>query len=299
MVPTRQSGVFGSGDRDSRANGPPARPSQLKQAASLAIALPLLAMTVLCGLLFLEVSLLRREHAAVSQTYHVIGQIDLAQRLLSDQETGIRAFLMTGEETYLEPTTRARAEMPGVLAHLAALTSDNPTQLGRSEELRLRYGDWWSQVEQEKAGVVKERNLPFDASFRARLGNRKSVMDQMRLLTRAMVDEEEGLLSQREASLTKVTLITRWGSVLVAVLLGGILAISTRGSIAKIDGFYRTALVEREQSEALERRARRAAEALAAEIARESEALEQRFTQMRDEHERALARLAKREGGGV
>ena len=47
---------------------------------------------------------------------------------LQDAETGQRGFIITGDETYLQPYNTAIAVVGTQLANLRALTADNPTQ---------------------------------------------------------------------------------------------------------------------------------------------------------------------------
>src|ERR1700727_2166468 len=46
--------------------------------------------------------------------------------LIQDAETGQRGFLLTGDESYLQPFETAQKEIPAAEVGLRTLTSDNP-----------------------------------------------------------------------------------------------------------------------------------------------------------------------------
>ena len=53
----------------------------------------------------------------------------------SDAETGQRGYLLTGDETYLEPYRAAIKNVDQTVARLKNLTSDNPNQQKRIQAL--------------------------------------------------------------------------------------------------------------------------------------------------------------------
>ena len=55
--------------------------------------------------------------------------------LVQDAETGQRGFLLTGNDSYLEPFYTAQKEIPAAEATLRTLTSDNPAQQSRVSNL--------------------------------------------------------------------------------------------------------------------------------------------------------------------
>ena len=54
---------------------------------------------------------------------------------VGDAETGQRGFVLTNEDRYLEPYTRARESLPAQTRQLRDLTADNPEQRVRLDEL--------------------------------------------------------------------------------------------------------------------------------------------------------------------
>jgi CHASE3 domain sensor protein len=53
-----------------------------------------------------------------------------------DAEAGFRGYLLSGEESYLDPYKTAARELPPELDRFQTLTSDNPSQQNRITEMR-------------------------------------------------------------------------------------------------------------------------------------------------------------------
>ncbi len=71
----------------------------------------------------------------VSRALHVRRELVRTRMLLTDAETGQRGYLLTLDESYLDPNEQARAAMPAVMAQLRRLTADNPRQQQRLSDL--------------------------------------------------------------------------------------------------------------------------------------------------------------------
>src|SRR5215510_12823748 len=67
----------------------------------------------------------------VSHTQDAANLIARIYRRAVDAETGQRGFLLTQDETYLNPYAEARVEVPKDLDALGKLTIDNPVQIAQ------------------------------------------------------------------------------------------------------------------------------------------------------------------------
>src|SRR5258707_5897294 len=72
----------------------------------------------------------------LAHSWQVVHQVERVLGSAVNAETGERGYLLSGLESYLEPYTKAQQELPGELAHLQTLTSDNPSQQERIRDLR-------------------------------------------------------------------------------------------------------------------------------------------------------------------
>src|SRR5207244_7999319 len=71
----------------------------------------------------------------VTHTYEVIEGLQTVLSSLKDAETGQRGFLLVGQESYLEPYTRAVSHIGPEMARLRQLIADNPAQRDLLERL--------------------------------------------------------------------------------------------------------------------------------------------------------------------
>jgi PAS domain S-box-containing protein len=150
----------------------------------------------------------------VEHTHRVIEKLDRVLGDLTDQETGERGYLLTGDPSFLQPYEHGRSRIENDLAELRGLTADNAAQQQRLDEL---------------APVVKARLLllearaPGSGSQRDRTVAGKQLMDRIRALLEAMRQAERRLLTGRLQSVAaasrKMEFVIGIGSVLALLLL--------------------------------------------------------------------------------
>jgi PAS domain S-box-containing protein len=189
---------------------------------AVAIGLTFGALLVLVSVTWLNTEQLIDDARWVDHSKDVIGEIEGAFSAIKDAETGQRGFLLTGQEVYLEPYDAAIAELPRRVAHVSALTADNPAQLARSERLRLLYTERLAQlahsIDLARAGRQREiREFLLSGAGRG-------TMDSLRQLVAEMRNAERALLASRDrrSGNTARTLLTTLGigcSLLFAFLI--------------------------------------------------------------------------------
>ena len=131
----------------------------------------------------------------VTHTHQVLEHIAEVLSLLKDAETGQRGYLITGDETYLEPYRRALDGLPKVVKELRELTADNANQLKRMDEAEPVMAARLATLKRIIA-VRREAGLEVVAKD-MRLGEGKKLMDDLRRIMDQMDFEERGLLKQR------------------------------------------------------------------------------------------------------
>src|SRR6266849_4746776 len=131
-----------------------------------------------------------REH-----TYEVLNSLDNAVSRLSDAETGQRGYLLTGEESYLEPYRAAIKNIDQKIGDLKSLTSDNPNQQKRIQILEPLVEKKLAELQMT---IDLRKSEGFAAANRAVLeGSGKQWMDQIRAIIAEMANEEKDLLRIR------------------------------------------------------------------------------------------------------
>src|SRR5216684_472013 len=128
-------------------------------------------------------------------TYDVLRNIDAIVAGLVDAETGQRGYLLTGQESYLEPYRAAIQNVGQTIGNLNSLTSDNPNQQKRIQILRplveKKLGELQLTIDLHKnEGLASANKVVLE-------GSGKRWMDQIRALLSEMTNEEEALLRIR------------------------------------------------------------------------------------------------------
>ena len=131
----------------------------------------------------------------VKHTYEVRGKFtDLVEGLI-DAETGVRGYIISGDEDFLEPYTSALVSVPAVLKDLRKLTADNPHQ---QQRLALLSPIIDTKIAQFKERVDLRHTQGLEAAAKlVTTGVSKHTMDQIRTLIRDADQEEGNLLSRR------------------------------------------------------------------------------------------------------
>src|SRR5216683_2959646 len=128
-------------------------------------------------------------------TYEVLRNLDETVARLVDAETGQRGYLLTGEESYLEPYHVAIKNIDRTIGNLKNLTSDNPNQQKRIQILEPLVEKKLAEIQRT---IELRENERLAAANRVVLeGSGKHWMDQIRAVVAEMTNEEEELLKLR------------------------------------------------------------------------------------------------------
>jgi signal transduction histidine kinase/DNA-binding response OmpR family regulator/CHASE3 domain sensor protein len=139
----------------------------------------------------------------VDHTNIVIQKVEMVLSYLKDAETGQRGYLLTKDETYLEPYIDAAAKTKKELNELKQLTTDNPYQQNNCDSLE--------SMVNARVGYLQKIITAFDNNGQINLADLKQgkqSMDECRKLVKKMQDEETRLLTNRNAAAKKFASIT-------------------------------------------------------------------------------------------
>ena len=174
--------------------------------------------------LFTYRALAARQGAAsrVTQTLTTIQQLEGVLVTLTDAETGQRGFLVTGEERYLDPYNRARAELPNRLRDLAARVYDGADQQARYERVRQLADE--KLVELEETIALRRQGKSEEARALMMSDRGRVAMDGIRTAIAEMEADERRILSERQGEWEDASdlsvRITWLGSVILLALIG-------------------------------------------------------------------------------
>ncbi|WP_432511785.1 methyl-accepting chemotaxis protein [Kineococcus sp. SYSU DK001] len=199
-------------------------------------AVPLLILVTVGVIAFSSaVQLLQQQHM-VNHTYQVLAGSSELRSSLKDAETGQRGYLITGEDSYLDPYRQAVQALPDEVDALRSLTADNPAQQERLDSVD---GLVDAKLAELAETVDLRTTAGFDAARDVVLTNEgKAVMDELRTTLDEFEGAEASLLDQRAAASAAAALRVKL-SVLVGVVVGVLVGVlvgwrTTRGIVRPV-----------------------------------------------------------------
>jgi signal transduction histidine kinase/DNA-binding response OmpR family regulator len=198
------------------------------------IALPL-GVGVLSAVFFIVlISYLLSVIQWVEHTDRVINNADRALKLSVDMETGMRGFLLTGDEHFLDPYEVAKPAIRNELKGLEALVQDNPTQVDRFQRLSALQNDW-NDFAQEMI-TLRRQNGDYQSAILAGRGKRLS--DEIRSQYEVAVQTEQQLRTTRNEDVTRTTIFTVTLYLIFVLLISGLIAYIGRRDMLTLSNNY-------------------------------------------------------------
>lgn len=168
-------------------------------------------------------------------TYEVLESTDAMMASMVDQETGLRGYLITGNEGSLDPLKSGEKAFDESWNTLKSLTSDNPTQQGRLDAIRKQVDEWQSAVSHTAIDLMKTPGSEEAAREIERMGKGKSYFDQIRALVAEVKNAEASLLGERSAAMASAQSMILFSvalSIVVIVILAAAIAYGLNKLIA-------------------------------------------------------------------
>ena len=196
--------------------------------ANLAISRKLMAsFAAVVGIILVSSAILydrlRVIELAKNARIHTTDILETLQDVLDamvDQETGVRGYLIAGDEKFLEPYHKGIDAYTKAIKKAKELTRDNPAQQSRLDELNEMAKNWREIAQREIALMAKPETRAAARGLEGSTVGGKATMD----LVRAKVDEIDGverdLLARREAVQNKA-----FATAYTAMVLGGLVAL--------------------------------------------------------------------------
>jgi signal transduction histidine kinase len=153
----------------------------------------------------------------VTHTYQVLQKLDDLQIGMADAETGQRGYILTGENSYLDPYENALGQILQNVRAVRELTADNPNQQRSLDRLQPLIAAKLAEL-QDRINVRRQQGLAAGVDA-VREGSGKQYMDEIRVAIAAMKQEEERLLVLRSNELEVSSHAAR-----VIIVIGEVLA---------------------------------------------------------------------------
>ncbi len=199
-----------------------------------------IALTMLVLIILSSISGLLNYHSLQTQqettrmtehTYQVIDSLNGVLRAMVDQETGVRAFLLSPEDRFLEPQMKGAKALRDNLDRLRNLTADNPKQQGNIDALESLSKAWMrvaveTEVPQMRDPATREKARNLEIS-----GAGKEAMDGLRAKIEEMRGIETSLLKARAEEAVAAGNTAR----LVGIIGGAVVVLSALISLFTIN----------------------------------------------------------------
>ena len=112
----------------------------------LGICSPLVLLAILGGVSIFGISSIVGTNKQVDHTYVVLGEAAAIVSSAVDMETGMRGYLLAGQDEFLNPYRDGEAATYKGMAELQKVVDDNPKQVARLGEVEKVLREWQSEV---------------------------------------------------------------------------------------------------------------------------------------------------------
>jgi signal transduction histidine kinase len=176
-------------------------PFNLKAKIRSGYVIAFILMVVSYFLIFYTIDRLVKGTRAVTHTYSSINALETLKSEVVDAETGLRGYILTKDERFLEPYHAVAGSVPSSMRQLRGLLTDAKNKDGRLELLEPLV---YRKMAQLAKGLseFQAADLTVTAGMRSRREIAKQTMDSIRLLVTQMKTREEAVMQQRSNNLS-------------------------------------------------------------------------------------------------
>ncbi|WFR77309.1 response regulator [Janthinobacterium rivuli] len=209
----------------------------LARNVTLPLVIGVITALVFVGLIAYLLSALR----SVEHSERVIGNANEVMKLSVDLETGMRGYLLTGDETFLAPYKSGKAKIAVEMTTLLDLVSDSPIQVDRLRRIRALQGQWLDYAE----AVIAQRRNNQEFLARVRQGEGKLEFDEIRREFLTFLSMEQRLRQERADTAESRTMLAVVVFLILSLGLSGLLAYLGRRELLRLSDIYNDALEQR------------------------------------------------------
>ena len=186
-------------------------------------ALAILSCLAIAVTTYLDWRAVRQGTRENQQTRRILEATEQVLSAAKDAETGQRGYLLTGNESYLDPYNTAKSQINALLGDLSDATSAKREQAARAAEIEKLMREKFAELAETIRLDRKDGHAAAVALVRSNTG--KIAMDRIRSLAGAISSDELRSLVSRSEQLQRTTELTRivimTGSLVLACLLLG------------------------------------------------------------------------------
>jgi signal transduction histidine kinase len=179
-------------------------------------------LLVTAAISFLNVQRLYQFDQIVEQTHEAVSELRLLLSMVADAESGMRGFVITSEESYLEPYEAAQLRIPASLDRIQKLTTKSERQIEAIAELRKHVDRRLNHM--AKAISTTRSNGTESGRAEVAAGEGQDAMEDVRNRIHDLAREEARMLAAR----VKEANVRYWTAV-VSSLLSAVIGLCLAG----------------------------------------------------------------------
>ncbi len=221
-------------------------PNDFKALLRTTVVVPILLLAILASILLVQAGYLLTSMTRLEQTDQTISDLRVAFRSMLDMETGLRGYLLTGQEVYLDPYYKAEPTVEPLLGHLQTLLQKFPDEQGYMLAFHNSYQAWYlysrKMIELRRArGNFNDLGLNLQG---------KQLMDTVRESRERLIVHQERMRNQRAYATHRAAQMVLLSVGVLTLLFGGMIAYSTYRRMLRLNYIYDKHLgLERKRTE--------------------------------------------------
>ena len=219
--------------------GPTIENSEFRRILTRNVALPL-GMSIVSAIVFVGIiAYLINSLTWVEHSQKVIGGAHEIRKLSAEMESGMRGYLLAGDEEFLSPYLLSAQRMGSSLESLTDLVKDNIAQAERITRITQIQKQW-----EAFANDMIARRRANDISYieAVNSGRGKSLTDEMRRNFDLVLASEMRLLQERNDGARSTTFWSVAAFLLLSAIVGGSLAAFGRRQLVRLSDTYNEVL---------------------------------------------------------
>jgi Predicted periplasmic ligand-binding sensor domain len=204
----------------------------LRVQGKILIILPLLAITISAVLALFGNHQRANIQADIQRHFQMVRGLNEVVILMVNAETGMRGYLLTKRDEFLQPYATASQKLPSAMSDLRALAEAEPSYAPRLNKVLLlnqiqtqidrQMSDlaWQQQyVTASKTFSFFTKGMTFNTEVYNHLASGKRTMDEIRTNLNAMQSEEQQLLTERVKEINTIR-IRDYLAIILALFIG-------------------------------------------------------------------------------
>lgn len=219
--------------------GPTIENSEFRRILTRNVALPL-GMSIVSAIVFVGIiAYLINSLTWVEHSQKVIGGAHEIRKLSAEMESGMRGYLLAGDEEFLSPYVLSRQRMTSSLESVTELVKDNMAQAERLTRI-TQIQKQWETFAQEMIDRRRANDISYIEAVSS--GRGKALTDEMRRNFDLVLASEMRLLQERSDSARSTTFWSVAAFLILSAIVGGSLAAFGRRQLVHLSDTYNEVL---------------------------------------------------------